>query len=155
MWFIKTYVFHESTVAIPSISILLMPCSRRTMMRFHYVVPSKRSCGSSTGQGGRANAEPPFAAGHLQDTIGHGDEVWRKVTNVSSCLFHLTFGEEQLQTQSAWLTPVSTRHIPKSCRILSIDAFPSNGTIAQRNSYKLSDKHYAPSITTLIRLTRP
>ncbi len=50
------------------------------------------------GQGGRATVEHPFAAGHLQDTISHGDEVWRKITNVSSCLFHLTFGEEQLQT---------------------------------------------------------
>ncbi len=42
------------------------------------------------------------------------------------------------EPQSAWLTPVSTRYIPRYCRILSVDAFPSNGTIAQRNSYKLS-----------------
>ncbi len=55
------------------------------------------------GQGGRATAERPFAAGHLQDTISHGDEVWKKITNVSSCLFHLTFGEEQLRTPVSML----------------------------------------------------
>ena len=68
------------------------------MMRFQHVVPPKQSCGSSTGQGGRATAERPFAAGHLQDTVGHDDKVWREMTNVSSCLFHLTFGEGQLRT---------------------------------------------------------
>ena len=67
-------------------------------MQFQLVVPPKRSCGSSTDQGRRATAERPFAAGHLQDAIGHGDEVWRKITNVSSYFFHLTFGKEQLQT---------------------------------------------------------
>ena len=68
------------------------------MQRSLYVVLSEQSIGLSTGQGGRATAERPFAAGHLQDVIGHGDEVWRKITNVSSYFFHLTFGKEQLQT---------------------------------------------------------
>ncbi len=68
------------------------------MMRFQLIVPPKQSCGSPTGQEGRATAECLFAAGHLQDIIGHGDEVWRKIANVSSCLFRLMFGEERLQT---------------------------------------------------------
>ncbi len=55
------------------------------------------------GQGGRATAERPFAARHLQDTVGHRDEMRRETTNVLSCLFRLTHHEEQLPSQ------VSTR----------------------------------------------
>jgi hypothetical protein len=66
----KTYACHESTRKTHSLSILLMYCSRRTMLQFHYVVLSKRNCGSSTGQVGRANVERPIGAGHLQDTVG-------------------------------------------------------------------------------------
>jgi hypothetical protein len=39
------------------------------MLRFHCVVLSEQSCDSSTGQGEKASAERPVAAGHLQDTI--------------------------------------------------------------------------------------
>jgi hypothetical protein len=44
----RTYVSHGSTRATHSLSILLIHCSRRTMLRFHDVVPSKQSFGSST-----------------------------------------------------------------------------------------------------------
>ena len=44
------------------------------MLRFLYVVLSKRSYDSSTDQGEKANVERPFAAGHLQNTIGLGNE---------------------------------------------------------------------------------
>ena len=74
----ETYVYHESTIATPSISIPSMPCFRRTMQPFHYVVISKRSRGSSTGPGGKASLGHPFAAGRLQDTIIVGDVRWEK-----------------------------------------------------------------------------
>jgi hypothetical protein len=48
------------------------------MLRFHYVVLPKRSCGSSTGQGERARVERPFVAGRLQDTISIGNVKWEK-----------------------------------------------------------------------------
>ena len=44
------------------------------MLRFLHVVISKRSFDSSTDQGETANVEPPFAAGHLQNTVGLGNE---------------------------------------------------------------------------------
>jgi len=46
------------------------------MLRFHYDVLLKRSCGSSMGQGETASVERPSAAGHLQHTIGHCNERW-------------------------------------------------------------------------------
>ena len=49
------------------------------MLRFHYVVPPKRSCDSSTGQGERANFERPFVDGHLQDRVGLGHERWGEI----------------------------------------------------------------------------
>jgi hypothetical protein len=52
------------------------------------------------GQGGTATAERPFATRHLQDTVGHCDEIRRETTNVSSCLFHLTRHEERLPSKS-------------------------------------------------------
>ena len=50
------------------------------------------------GQGQRASVERLVAAGHLQHTVGLGNEGWERTTNVSSCLFRLTLGEERLQT---------------------------------------------------------
>jgi hypothetical protein len=44
------------------------------MLRFLYVVHSKRSCGSSTDQAETASVERPFPAGHLQNTVGLGNE---------------------------------------------------------------------------------
>jgi hypothetical protein len=70
----KTYTFRESTGGTPSPSILLTHCSRRTMLRFLYVVLSKRSSDSSRDQGETASVERPFAAGHLQNTVGLGNE---------------------------------------------------------------------------------
>ena len=43
------------------------------MLRFLYVVLSERSFDSSTGQGERANVEPPIAVVHLQDIVGLGN----------------------------------------------------------------------------------
>ncbi len=68
------------------------------MQRFHYAVPLKQSFDSSMGQVERASVEPPVVVVHLEDIVGLGNKMWREITNVSSCLFHLTFGEEQLQT---------------------------------------------------------
>ncbi len=68
------------------------------MMQFHYVVPPKQSFDSSMGQAGRASVEPEIAVLHLEDTVGLGNKMWREIINVSSCLFHLTFGEEPLRT---------------------------------------------------------
>jgi hypothetical protein len=44
------------------------------MLRFLYVELSKRSYDSSTDQGETASVERPFAAGHLQNTVGLGNE---------------------------------------------------------------------------------
>ena len=66
---LKTYAFHESTRVTPSPSILLTRCSRRTMLRFLYVVLSKRSSDLSTDLGETTSVEPPLAAGHLQNII--------------------------------------------------------------------------------------
>jgi hypothetical protein len=70
------------------------------MLRFHYVVLPKRSCGSSTGQGERASVERPFVAGRLQDTIGIGNVKWGKTTtNVSSCSSRLMLVEVKQRPQ--------------------------------------------------------
>src|SRR6266567_4789689 len=74
----KTYVYRESTRRTQLLSILSLPCSPRTMLRSHYVVLPKRSCGSSTGRGERASVERPFVAGRLQGTVGIGDVKWGK-----------------------------------------------------------------------------
>ena len=74
----NTYVYHESTRANPSLSILSMRYYRRTTLLSHYVVLSERSFDSSTGQGGRASTEHPFAAGHLQDPVGLSNESWEE-----------------------------------------------------------------------------
>ncbi len=68
------------------------------MQRFLYVVLSEQCSDSSMGQAERANVEPPIAVVHLVDIVGLGNRMWWEITNVSSCLFHLTFGEEQLQS---------------------------------------------------------
>ena len=47
------------------------------------------------------------------------------------------------------------RHPPKSCRIQSVDALPSNRTSGQKNICDQSRNYYAPSITTFILPTRP
>jgi hypothetical protein len=56
------------------------------MLQFHHVVRPKRSCGSSMGQAERANFERQFAAGHLQDIVGLGNERWGE-TNKRFILF--------------------------------------------------------------------
>ena len=49
---------------------------------------------------------------------------------------------------------ICAKHIPKSCRILSVDALPSNVTDPQKSCGQ-SCRHSAPSITTFILPTRP
>jgi hypothetical protein len=44
------------------------------MLRFLYVVLSKRSFDSSTDQGETTSVERPFAAGHLQNIVGLDNE---------------------------------------------------------------------------------
>ena len=63
------------------------------MLRFLYVVLSKRRFDSSTDQGETASVERPFAAGRLQNTIGLGNErEERETTDASS---RLVLGEER------------------------------------------------------------
>jgi len=75
-----------------------MHCSQETMQRSPCAVLSEQSFDSSMGQAERASVEPPVVVVHLEDIVGLGNKMWREITNVSSCLFHLKFGEEQLQT---------------------------------------------------------
>jgi hypothetical protein len=44
------------------------------MLRFLYVVLSKRSTDLSTGQGETASVQRPVVAGHLQNTVGLSNE---------------------------------------------------------------------------------
>ena len=70
------------------------------MLRFLYVVLSKRSFDSSMDQGETASVEHLFPAGHLQNTVGLCRKWWgRETTNVSFHLFHLKLGEERQRTQ--------------------------------------------------------
>jgi hypothetical protein len=57
-------------------------------------------------------------------------------TNVSSYLFRLTLDEERLQALvgRGYLFRATRRHIPRSCRMLSVDALPSNGSILRQVS---------------------
>jgi hypothetical protein len=57
------------------------------MLRFLYVVLSKRSFDSSTDQGETASVEHPFLAGHLQNTVGLGSERWGERSNKRFILF--------------------------------------------------------------------
>jgi hypothetical protein len=92
----KTYVCRKPTRVTPSPSILLTHCSRKPMMWFLYIALSKRSFDSSTDQGGTTSVECPFAAGHLQNTVGLDNERGgRETTNVSSCSFRLMLGKKR------------------------------------------------------------
>ena len=76
------------------------------MQQFLYVVLPRQSFGSSTGQGERASAEHPFAAGHLHDAVSLGNERWVQKTDVAFYLLHITFDEERLRPpKSAWVIP--------------------------------------------------
>jgi hypothetical protein len=57
------------------------------MLRFLYVVLSKRSFDSSTDQGETTSVEHPFAARHLQNTVGLGNERWWERNNKRFILF--------------------------------------------------------------------
>jgi len=70
------------------------------MLRSHYVVLPKRSCGSSTGQGERASVERPFVAVRLHDTIGIGNVKRGEIaTNGLSCTSPLMLVEVQQRSQ--------------------------------------------------------
>jgi hypothetical protein len=57
------------------------------MLRFLYVVLSKRSSDSSTDQGETASVERPFAAGYLQNTVGLCNERGEGRNNKRFILF--------------------------------------------------------------------
>jgi hypothetical protein len=93
----NTYVYHESTratLAFHSVNVLLSKNHAAVPL---CVVLSEQSYDSSTGQGERASVERPFVAGHLQDTSVSATKGGGKATNVSSCSFRLTLGEERLR----------------------------------------------------------
>jgi len=72
----ETYVSRVSTTETLSLSIPLRHRFPKTILRFPYGVRSKRSHGSSTGRGGRANFGRPFVNEHLKLTlIGTKDGV--------------------------------------------------------------------------------
>jgi hypothetical protein len=115
--------------------MLLIRCSQRTIQQFRCVVLSEQSCDSLMDPVGRANLEHPSAADHLQDIIGlcsnrvknknkrfilfiSFNSWWRATTNPS---------------QHARRHQFRVRHIPRSCRILSVDAFPSNETTIRKD----------------------
>jgi hypothetical protein len=63
-------------------------------------VLSKQSFDSPTDQGETASVERPFAADHLQNTVGLDNERGGKeTTNVSFCSFRLMLGEERQRPQ--------------------------------------------------------
>jgi hypothetical protein len=57
------------------------------MLPSHCVVLSEQSCDSLTGQEQRASVERPVAVGHLQDTVGLGNDGWGKKRQT----FHLVY----------------------------------------------------------------
>ena len=104
------------------------------MLRFLYGVLSERSSDSTTGQGERASVEPPIAVVHLKNMVELGNKTLKGTTNVLSCLFRLTLGEEQLRNpNSVRVLPCYARDKPKSCRIPSVDTFPSRRTVLRIN----------------------
>jgi hypothetical protein len=60
------------------------------MLRFLYVVLSKRSSDSSTDQGETASVERPFAAGHLRNTVGLSNERGEREKQQTFHLVRLT-----------------------------------------------------------------
>jgi hypothetical protein len=56
-------------------------------MRILHVVPSKRSSDLSTDQGETTSVERRFAAGHLQNTVGLGNEGEKRDKNKRFVLF--------------------------------------------------------------------
>jgi hypothetical protein len=67
------------------------------MLQFRFVELSGQSCDLSTGQGERASVEHLVVVVHLHDIFGLSNKMYKK-TNVSSCSFRSTLGEERLQT---------------------------------------------------------
>ena len=140
-----------------SISNLPICCSERTIFRFLYGDLSKRCGDSLKGQEERANVGHPFGIGHLQRWFQSRRIRMEKAgkTNVSSCSLRLRSPEERLQPAvSTGDTQVWARDILKDCRILSVDALPSNRSNVQQNVGDQSRKDCAPSITTFVLFTR-
>jgi hypothetical protein len=109
----------------------------------------------------RIGGREPVLNGGLQpvtykNTISHDDEMrkWKNKRWVSFILFNVWWIVTTTRCQHECNIPC-VRHIPKSSRILSVDAFPSNEISDQTNIYKQSDNNCAPSITTLILPIRP
>ena len=79
-------------------------------------MPSKQSCDLSTGQGERASVELPIAAGHLQDTVGLGNEIneisgdnerFARSTSLAVCLmtFFVSFPSEWFELNKPQASP--------------------------------------------------
>jgi hypothetical protein len=142
-----TYVSHGSTRATPSLSILLIHCSRKTMLQFLYVVPPKRSCGLSTDQEERASVEHPVAVDHLQDTVSLRLLVTTsrgKTTNVLSCSSRLRFGEEQLRTQVSTVDTCFVRDTyPNLAEYYPLTPFHLEGTVLRKvfENYHVTISH--------------
>lgn len=127
----ETYVSHGSTVKTLSLSILLKHCFPKTILRFLYGVRSILSHDLSTGREARASCGCPFATEHLKRTVNKNEAWSNEITDVLLCSIHLAFGEEQLQSNVRRCILLRTGCIPKSCRILSVDTFPSNQMVKQ------------------------
>lgn len=127
----ETYVSHGSTTKTLSLSTLLKHCFQKTILRFLYGMRSILNHDLSTGREARASCGCPFATEHLKRTV-YRNEAWsNEITDVSLCSFHLAFGEAQLQSDVRRCILLRTGRMPKSCRILSVDTFPSNQMVKQ------------------------
>jgi hypothetical protein len=117
------------------------------MLRFHDVVPSKRSCGSSTDQEERASVEHPVAVGHLQDTVSLGLSATKcrgKTTNVLSCSSRLRFGEEQLRNQVSTVDAYFVRDTyPNLAEYYPLAPFHLEGTVLRKvfENYRVTISH--------------
>jgi hypothetical protein len=154
----EAYVCHESTTTTPSISNLVICCSQRTTLRFLYGVPSKRCGGSLKDQEETAKVGHPFGIGHLKRRFRPRQIRMEKrgETNVSSCLLRSRPPEVRLRPDvSTGNTKCSAKDILKACRMLFVNALPSNRSSVQQNARDQSRKGCAPSITTLVLFTRP
>jgi hypothetical protein len=144
----ETYVSRGSTAETLSLSILLRHRFPKTILRFLYGVHSKRSHGSSTGREARANFVRLFVTEHLKRTFNWNERRSNEITNVSICSFRLAFDEEQLRSNVRRCMLFRAGHIPKSCRILSVDTLPSDQIGIKQAKYSTNHAGcaYLPSL---------
>ena len=130
--FAETYAFRGSTIETLLFSILWTHHSPETILLFLHGEYSRQSHGLSMGPEGRANVERPFAIEHLKHVVSSGTEdgIWYK-----RFILFISFNISWIATTTQYENRYTdfTIHIPKSRRILSVEAFPSNGTSRQWN----------------------